>query len=223
MSNPFARVALDPRLEWSPLLIRPVVVALQGVRGASRAVIISSGCVMRAVLGGITTARIEAMIRVVPIWLVEAVDAGAISLDMAEMEFVIVVVIPRGFRESQTVDLQGVYVPDTMLDILVHCHSNLVNAQVIGEKAIIVGVAVGVNHGLNICDDVSIVQRFDRMEEDVGTVARGKEDILLCLEAEVEDVSLTEVQNSGVPGPEWLCDWDSGVEPRDEELKNPPE
>ena len=80
----------------------------------------------------------------------------------------IVVIIPVRCRKS--LDTRGVYVSHPLFRIIMHQHRDFAYAELVGEVAVVIGVAVRVNAGLDGSDNVRVFGGDNCSEEDVRSI-----------------------------------------------------
>jgi hypothetical protein len=89
--------------------------------------------------------------------------------------------------------------------------------------AIVIGMPICINTRHNRRYNVGVFGGCNRPKEYVSAVAGREEHVIFSLEAEIEEMALTELKDCGVLRPNGLCNWDSGVKPWDEEFQNSPQ
>jgi hypothetical protein len=95
-------------------------------------------------------------------------------------------------------------VPDTGLSICVDEGRNAAEVEVVGKVAIITtGASEGIDLSLEKRDNVGIFGVRDGTQKDGGSGARIEVVILLSLQSEVQEMSVTEVEHVGIPMPCW--------------------
>ena len=156
-------------------------------------------------------------------------NTGGVALDVTKGKFVVVNRIPfvgRAKRHipvrSRTegpVDTRGGEIPNTRFGVGVDQGRNAAKAQVVGKIAVItVNVAERIDLGLEERDNVSIFRVCNRTQEDRGAGAGIEVVILLSLQTEVQEVSMTEVEHVRIAVPCWGQNGHGGIESRYREL-----
>jgi hypothetical protein len=83
-------------------------------------------------------------------------DPRAVALDMTERKFVIVKDVMNGFPARNPTDARVANVMDPSLGTVVDQCGHIGESEVLGQEIVIIWVAVGVNIGLDVRDDISI-------------------------------------------------------------------
>jgi hypothetical protein len=152
--------------------------------------------------------------------LFDVEDQGTVPLDVAVGKFVLVHRVPVEVHSMHHMNTRGTNILDPILgNGMEHCR-NPIEAKVLREEAIVVGMPIHINIGFDCRDDVGIVRQGNTVEGHVRAGPRVIIHVLLDKESEIEFVTMAQFQNVGIPGPPWLLDWDGGVEPRYGKLQN---
>ncbi len=85
-------------------------------------------------------------------------DLRAVALVMTERKFVLIKHVMKGFPTRSPIDAWVANVLDPSLSAVVNQCGHVGESEVLGQKIGIIRVAVGVNVGLDVCDNVSIFQ-----------------------------------------------------------------
>ena len=95
-------------------------------------------------------------------------------------------------------------VSDTGLSVCVDEGRDAAEAEVVGKVAIItIGASEGIDLSLEERDNVGVFRVRNGTQEDGGLGARIEAVILLSLQPEVQEMSVTEVEHVGIPTPCW--------------------
>jgi hypothetical protein len=130
--------------------------------------------------------------------------ARAVALNVAVCYFVLVIhtmiVVPIECFLTRIPTGNPMYarvadILDPSFSSFVDLRGHIGEAKMLGEKIVIIGVTVCIDVGLHSCDNVSILRRGNRTEEDACAVSGGEVYLAFCLEAEVELISAAKFKN----------------------------